>query len=113
MFQTTMTMQEAEPVVLRKAPSIGGLCRTCSKGEECTFPRDPSRPVWSCDEFDGSHLAPTHPPARNLAAAGLRTLSEELGGDTEIKGLCRECTNRSTCCYPKPPGGVWHCDELA
>jgi hypothetical protein len=113
MIQVTGVIQEAEHVVRHQRPSVGGLCRDCSKAATCTFPRDPSRPVWSCDEFDGSNLAPTHPPARDLAAAGLRTVTEELGEATELKGLCRECTNRFTCCYPKPLGGVWHCDELA
>lgn len=113
MSQTTVVIQETEQAVSREMRSIEGLCRTCSKAEMCTFPRDSSRPVWSCDEFDGSNLAPTHPPARDLAAAGLRTVAEELGDATDLKGLCRECANRFTCCYPKAPGGVWHCDELA
>ena len=109
MSQTTVVIQETEQAVSREMRSIEGLCRTCSKAEMCTFPRDPSRPVWSCDEFDGSDLAPTHPPA----PAAVRTVTEELGDATELKGLCRECANRFTCCYPKAPGGVWHCDELA
>jgi hypothetical protein len=31
----------------------------------------------------------------------------------EVKGLCRQCARRLTCSYPKPPEGVWQCDELA
>jgi len=108
MFQVTGVIQEAERVVKHQRPSPGGLCRDCSKAATCTFPRDPSRPVWSCDEFDGANLTPTHPPA-----PAVRTVTEESGEATELKGLCRECTNRFTCSYPKPLGGVWHCDELA
>ena len=26
-------------------------------------------------------------------------------------GLCSHCENREFCTYPKPEGGVWHCDE--
>jgi hypothetical protein len=26
-------------------------------------------------------------------------------------GLCPTCDFRSTCMYPKPEGGVWHCEE--
>ena len=113
MSRTTMAVQKTEIAGLREGRPIEGLCHTCSKGEVCTFPRDLSRPVWSCDEFDGSYLAPAFPPARNIVAARRRTLSEELSEATEVNGLCRECANRSTCSYPKPPGGVWHCDELA
>jgi hypothetical protein len=29
----------------------------------------------------------------------------------EHKGLCMNCANRETCLYPKPEGGVWHCEE--
>ena len=28
-------------------------------------------------------------------------------------GLCATCDNRNTCTFPKPPGGVWHCEEFA
>jgi hypothetical protein len=108
MFQVTGVIQEAEHAVRHQRPSVGGLCHDCSKAATCTFPRDPSRPVWSCDEFDGANLAPTHPPA-----PAVRTVTEELSEATELRGLCRECANRFTCCYPKPLGGVWHCDELA
>ncbi len=108
MFQTTMAMQEAERAVLRKAPSIGGLCRDCVNAPACTFPRDPSRPIWSCDEFKSSTSAsrPGQPVASGTAEAA-RTEPEEL------KGLCRDCLRRLTCQFPKPPGGVWHCEELA
>lgn len=27
------------------------------------------------------------------------------------KGLCMNCDHRSTCTYPVPEGGVWHCGE--
>lgn len=29
----------------------------------------------------------------------------------EHRGLCVNCANRETCLYPKPEGGVWHCEE--
>ena len=32
---------------------------------------------------------------------------------SELMGLCRNCANRRICIYPKPPGGVWHCEEYA
>jgi hypothetical protein len=28
-----------------------------------------------------------------------------------FKGLCVNCKYRETCLYPKPEGGVWHCEE--
>lgn len=110
MFQATMTLQEAERAILRKAPSIGGLCRDCSNADTCTFPRDPSRPIRSCDEFE--ELA--FPPTASSVARPVRSLvREDPAKATELKGLCKECALRFTCVYPKPLGGVWHCDELA
>lgn len=29
----------------------------------------------------------------------------------DCKGLCVNCANRQTCLFPKPEGGVWHCEE--
>ena len=29
----------------------------------------------------------------------------------QYKGLCQTCEYRETCTYPKPEGGVWHCEE--
>jgi hypothetical protein len=37
--------------------------------------------------------------------------SEEA--ETELRGLCINCANRKRCLYPKPEGGVWHCEEYA
>lgn len=31
--------------------------------------------------------------------------------DRRFKGLCVNCAYRETCLYPKPEGGVWHCEE--
>jgi hypothetical protein len=28
-----------------------------------------------------------------------------------LRGLCVSCDLRFGCTYPKPPGGVWNCDE--
>ena len=108
MLQATLVDRKIERVVSREVPSIEGLCRTCSNAQGCTFPRDPSRPVWSCEEFNGGELDSSDPPTLEG-----RTVPEITGEATDLKGLCRECANRFTCCYPKPVGGVWHCEELA
>jgi len=90
-----------------------GLCRDCLAVDTCTFPRDPSRPVWSCEEFNGAGPNSARFPVP-IGKAPARSMGvEEMVSGTELKGLCRECTNRPTCQYPKPPGGVWHCEELA
>ena len=106
MFQSKLTPQSAEFVVLQWKPRLGGLCRDCRLADTCTFPRDPSRPVRSCDEFDPTLAVPRRPSFSRTA-----DLEPVAPGDRLI-GLCRECLRRPTCQYPKPVGGVWHCDEL-
>lgn len=86
-----------------------GLCCDCVKFDTCTFPRDPARPVWGCDEYVSCDpLNPVHEPAPLPA-----TLAAPDGAAPgELKGLCRTCALAPTCTFPKPPGGVWQCDEL-
>jgi hypothetical protein len=85
-----------------------GLCRDCVNDPTCTFPRDPSRPIWSCDEFKPSTSVSS--PDQRVAPS---TAGTERAEPEELKGLCRNCLRRLTCQFPKPPGGVWHCEELA
>lgn len=33
---------------------------------------------------------------------------EDLGG---YGGICQDCAIRSTCSFPRAPGGIWHCAE--
>lgn len=103
------TRRPAERAKLR----IGGLCLDCMAEETCTFPRDPSRPVWSCEEFNGAGPNPARRGALTEEAPALSMGVEGMISGTEPRGLCKECVNRQTCQYPKPPGGVWHCEELA
>ncbi len=113
MVTTTVEPQEIARPSIRQIAVGAGLCRTCIKAVECTFPRDPIRPVRSCDEFDGGDT----PRFVDFAPAVAPTIFPLSGapdnGTGEMKGLCVQCARRHTCAYPKPAGGVWHCDELA
>ncbi len=91
---------------LEQAIRYGGLCTRCVNGPTCTFPRDPAHPVRACEEFEEPAGLRPHlivPPS----IAGGAGASEP-----EVKGLCRHCAVRLTCTFPKPEGGIWHCDEL-
>ncbi len=90
-----------------------GLCRDCMQAAECTFPRDPAQPVRECEEF-----APAPSVVRRgaplVTVERIFSATQEPGDGTgEPRGLCLQCRNRMTCTFPKPPGGVWQCDELA
>ena len=85
------------------------LCSTCKHGSTCTFPRDPQRPSFYCEEFEIESV-----PAKRKAeedkpqrAASFVTAEES----SSLIGLCRDCENRRTCVFPKPEGGIWHCEE--
>lgn len=114
MSQATLAIAEAlRPVAVRQPMQIQGLCRDCVNTFECTFPRDPSRAVRSCEEFEAAE------PARNrqtplLVVAPVFAVAADLTTETtELKGLCRQCAHRLACRFPKPPEGVWQCEELA
>ncbi len=78
------------------------LCSNCKNAPTCTFPKDPGRPSLYCEEFEIEELPLKKivwtPPIDSKEAA-------------EFKGLCSDCENRKTCGFPKPEGGIWHCEE--
>jgi hypothetical protein len=87
-----------------------GLCSTCKHASTCTFPRDPQRPAFYCEEFE------IEIPSSGKTAGDERLrLTEssvtELKGSSMLIGLCSDCENRQTCVFPKPEGGVWRCEE--
>ncbi|HSB04982.1 MAG TPA: hypothetical protein VLK23_07265 [Thermodesulfobacteriota bacterium] len=84
-----------------------GLCSCCKSFQTCTFPRDSGRPILQCEEFDG--IVPPHLkmvlPQKTVDAFSARNEIDPC------RGLCGLCENHGTCTYPKPEGGVWHCEE--
>ena len=90
-----------------------GLCECCVHAPECTFPRNPDRSVLCCDEFEGITKSAQEQECNEEPAAGSRQggSDAEPKGAPSLKGLCRTCSKADTCTYPKPEGGVWHCDE--
>ena len=92
-----------------------GLCMTCVHASTCAFLRREDQPVLSCEEFDdrveGSvETTGAADPQVIEPQAQVTDVTEEPPGPT---GLCATCDNRETCTYPKPEGGIWHCEEFA
>jgi len=87
-----------------------GLCSTCKNASNCTFPRDPRRPSFYCEEFEIEITAPG-----KAAIGDTSRLTESYIGEVETPstsiGLCTDCENSQTCIFQKSEGGVWHCEE--
>ena len=108
MSQTTMVIQETERAVSHEMRAIEGLCRTCLKAEHVHIPARSVPPGLVVRRVRGVRRAP---PAQRRARGPAG--AEQPGEAAEVEGLCRGCANWPTCSYPKPAGGVWHCEELA
>jgi len=88
-----------------------GLCFSCRNALTCTFLRDHKTPVLQCDEFDGFESFLRKPKTsshQNIMDFKSNPGKKDSDG---CKGLCSICEDRKTCTYPKPEGGVWHCEE--
>ena len=87
-----------------------GLCSTCDNDPGCTFAANREKPAWHCEEFrcDGASLGNTVSDDR----APLSRASAIVRNDTpHLMGLCGDCEDRKSCVFPKPEGGIWHCEE--
>ena len=107
--------EETEGTIMHETTSYHGLCGTCKNASTCTYPRDPQRPVFDCCEHEGHEECEGSVSLALLGAGRIfsrGTDSEARDTDSAaFKGLCRNCQNRDTCTFPKPEGGVWHCEE--
>ena len=88
---------------------LSGICLTCRHADSCMYPKDSSRPVLQCEEFESHESpAPTRAVTREQRRPNARV---EAAASAGLEGLCVNCDNRDHCKYPKPEGGVWHCEE--
>lgn len=84
-----------------------GLCIACRKDATCTYTR--MLPIVQCEEFEGYE-----PRSKNLQSyeGPADPFPLPPSPAAEYKGLCTTCANRETCAFPKPVGGIWHCEEF-
>ncbi|NIO55914.1 MAG: hypothetical protein GTN72_07165 [Candidatus Latescibacteria bacterium] len=97
-------------IVETKSP---GLCSTCNNAHTCFYRKRRGFDALFCEMFDdyvpdgkaGTRVAGVVIPTAWTEAEGERSAAEPL------KGLCVNCENRDACMFPKPEGGIWHCEE--
>lgn len=101
-----------QSVVAKKATCVQpkkqdkNLCVNCKFRDSCHFVKNSSEPILFCEEFELEKQTELKLVQHNEnSQADINSSSEEF------KGLCRNCEKRDTCTYPKPEGGIWHCEE--
>jgi hypothetical protein len=92
-----------------KKKVVQGLCSTCNNAPTCGYLKRRGFHAIQCELFD-DYTPPESisPPAIQPAAPPPPQVSNV---SVQEKGLCVNCETRETCRYPRPSGGVWHCEE--
>ena len=85
-----------------------GLCMSCRNASSCTFPRNPARPAFYCEEFEIEPAVSVVPPPKEQSSVTDRFTDKD---STKFIGLCSDCEGRENCTFPKPEGGIWRCEE--
>ena len=86
-----------------------GLCMSCKNASSCTFPRDPARPAFYCEEFEIDTTTSTMPLKKEQSSAKSPDTNDK--DSMKFIGLCSDCEGRKKCTFPKSEGGVWRCEE--
>ena len=99
-------------MIMPQSTQSVGLCSTCNNSPTC-FYRAQRGPALFCELFD-DYVAPP-PPAKQSKALPPASSSIDARAAAEdvsnYAGLCMNCEHRRTCTHPRPPGGVWHCED--
>ena len=86
------------------------LCSSCKYSGDCAFQKDRQKPILYCEEFE-IDTSPLEKTTEDKKPPFLAALDPEDKDSEKFIGLCTNCNNRKTCVYPKPEGGIWHCEE--
>lgn len=80
-----------------------------------TFPRRAWLKAQAATDAEGPQVRPAGHERQRDASPFVPYAQEDMeragGSASATPGLCRTCARWSDCTYPKPEGGVWHCDE--
>jgi len=86
------------------------LCSNCKNDPDCTFKKNCRKPSFYCEELEVAACPPVKTTKKAKSATSKPIEVEDEDSDKFV-GLCSNCDNRGTCTFPKPQGGVWHCQE--
>lgn len=92
-----------------------GLCSTCTFSSDCMFSKDHLESVHYCEEYQTGDAAQQTGKIRFSPGTGgspkRNPISLTNKSPQQAMGLCSNCMHRKVCSFPKPAGGVWHCEE--
>lgn len=86
-----------------------GLCLTCNNSPNCAYRKLRGFDAMFCEMFD-DHVTPREAAYGGSNPGPLRS-APRPEPEAPVVGLCSNCEHRHECAYPKPEGGVWHCEE--
>lgn len=91
------------------------ICSTCNHAPGCAHRmRNAGVPIWECENYDDYVRLNGTFVGGDAASAAAPGRSRPRDGDAllvEYRGLCKNCATREYCSFPRPEGGVWHCEE--
>lgn len=89
---------------MKKSNGHRALCSACGNMDRCEYVEafGPARAY--CDGIEEILTSLNVDLAQLAAKPGKHE-------PATYKGLCSNCDNREECVFPKPEGGVWHCEE--
>lgn len=96
---------------MKKKKKRKGICTSCINEAQCTYPKGNGSGVIQCDEFDAENCVSGYKVPKKIRAGQGSRIKPSVSTPSSLKGLCSNCENCQTCTYPKPEGGVWHCEE--
>ena len=86
------------------------LCSNCKNAADCTFQKNRQKPSLYCEEFE-IDIYPSAKIAGKEKSSSTASVDAEDNDSGKFIGLCSNCDNRRTCAFPKPEGGIWHCED--
>lgn len=98
----------SEPSVVSSKEKYPGICKICQSAPGCIFREQSTGPILQCDEFRGYTVISEKSTVKTSLPA-IEVVSAAKAAGTYL-GLCSNCKVRENCIYPKPEGGVWHCE---
>jgi hypothetical protein len=94
-------------------PDHRGICSACDHVTTCRLHPENKDPVFFCEEFACSVSDSVHERPATLGTPGIYGCQIDVRKPDRARfsyfGLCRDCSELTTCMFSKPGGGTWQC----